>query len=127
MATFNIGPQNAGVINNVGGDQTINQGQHGTLAMGHVEALAALRAAVQTLPPETAEAAKAELDEAADALDRPEPDKPRAARALERLTRTLTSAGAFAAAGAALIGPLEALGRFLGPIGATVLSLLPAL
>ncbi|HEY9307805.1 MAG TPA: hypothetical protein VIP82_08350, partial [Microbacterium sp.] len=65
-----------------------------------------------------------DLETASAALGAAEPDKAAAAGALERLTRTLKSAGALASAGAALIGPLQAIGRWLGPIGATLLGIL---
>lgn len=44
---------------------------------------------------------------------------------LDRVTRALSRAGALAAAGAGLVGPLTTLGRWLGPAGAAVLALLP--
>jgi len=100
---FHIGQQNAANINNVEGDQTIHGGQHGTFLADPAQALAALRAAVEATPL---------------------PPRAAAAGALERLTRTLKSAGALASAGAALIGPLQAIGRWLGPIGATLLGIL---
>jgi hypothetical protein len=123
---FHIGQQNAANINNVEGDQTIHGGQHGTFLADPAQALAALRAAVEAtpLPPHVAAAAKHDLDAASAALDAAEPDKAAAAGALERLTGTLKSAGALASAGAALIGPLQAIGRWLGPVGATLLGML---
>ena len=113
---FHIGQQNAANINNVDGDQTIHGGQHGMFLADPAQALAALRAAVEAtpLPPQPAASARTELETASAALG----------GELERLTGTLKSAGALASAGAALVGPLQAIGRWLGPIGATLLGML---
>ena len=126
--TFHIGQQNAGVINNTEGDQIIHGGQRGTFVSADpAQALAALRAALSdvSLPAQTAEVVKSRLDDAAAAIERAEPDKAGAAGPLERATEALKSTGALAAAGAALIGPLTTLGRWLGPLGAGLLQLLP--
>jgi hypothetical protein len=127
--TFNIGQQNAGVINNVAGDQKIAGGQSGALAFGDpIDALKALRGALGDveLPEQTADAVKRDLDEVTRAIDRVEPDKKTAAGRLERLTGLLKSSGALVAAGASLMGPLQALGRWLGPLGEGLLKLLSA-
>ncbi|GAA1976874.1 hypothetical protein [Microbacterium pumilum] len=126
--TFHIGQQNAGVINNTEGDQIIHGGQRGTFVSADPsQALAALRAALGevALPSGTAEAVSSDLDQAAAAIQQAEPDKERAAGPLERVTQTLKSTGALAAAGAALIAPLQVLGQWLGPLGAGLLKLLP--
>ncbi|GIF00485.1 hypothetical protein [Paractinoplanes rishiriensis] len=52
------------------------------------------------------------------------PDAGQVAGRLERLTRELNRWGALAGAGASLTGPLQTLGRWLGPAGATLLALL---
>ncbi len=126
---FHIGQQNAATINNVAGDQTIHGGQHALFVADPAQALSALRTALAATPlrEPAAAAATAELTEATAAIDRAEPDRPRAAAALERLTRVLTSAGALAGAATALISPLQALAAWLGPVGATLMSLLPRL
>ena len=66
--TFNIPSQQGGVINNVGGDQRITGGQHGTYAPSGVDvgsAVAQLRAAVAAagLPTDVAQQAAAQVDE----------------------------------------------------------------
>lgn len=127
--TFNIGNQNAGVVNNVAGNQRIEGAQQGILvssddALRTVNDLRAALARV-TLDPKTAAVAKEHVDEIESELRaRPEPDRARVAQTLERLTRVLTAAGAVATAGATLAGPLQALAGWLGDLGAPVLALL---
>ena len=129
--TFNIGGQNAGIINNVAGDQHITGQQYGTLVTTEDarRALGDLRPAVTAagLDQATAAAAHTEVTEMDETLRAERPDKSRFARALERLTRLLASAGSLATSGAALLGPLHALAGWLGAIGGPVLALLPAL
>lgn len=129
--TFHIGQQSGGVVNNVGGDQRITGGQQGTYVSGAVT-----RAAVRDLRSVLAELgldahtraqAAGELDTVEHEVRAEQPDQPRAASALERLTRLLGQVGAFAKAGTALVTPLKALATWLGPLGATVAGLLPAL
>ncbi|KAB7741965.1 hypothetical protein GA707_17385 [Nostocoides sp. F2B08] len=127
--TFNIGSQNAGVVNNVAGNQRIEGGQYGTLVTTEdaLHAVSDLRAALDrvTLDQNTAVVANEHVDEIESELhSEPEPDRARVAQALERLTRLLTAAGAVATAGAALLGPLQALAGWLGGLGAPVLALL---
>ena len=95
--TFNIPSQQGGVINNVGGDQRITGGQHGTYAPSGVDvgsAVAQLRAAVAAagLPTDVAQQAAAQVDELEQATSGDEPDRARAATVLERLTRVLVAA-----------------------------------
>ena len=130
--TFNIPSQQGGVINNVGGDQRITGGQHGTYAPSGVDvgsAVAQLRAAVAAagLPTDVAQQAAAQVDELEQATSGGEPDRARAATALERLTRVLVAAGPLATAATALAGPLGALVGWLGPLGQGVAKLIPAL
>ena len=128
---FNIGNQNAGTINNVEGDQHVHGGQHTTarihqdLRQGR-DALADLRSALDAAPVVRQDpVAQREVDRIDEAMSGPEPDRAAAASALERLTRRLTSLGALAAAGAALIAPISALAEWLGPVAASVIALLP--
>ena len=126
--TFHIGQQNAGVINNTEGDQIIHGGQRGTFVSADPsQALAALRAALAevALPPAAVEAVRYDLDQATAAIRQAEPDKERAAGPLERVTQTLKSTGALAAAGAALIARCRRSVSGSGPLGAGVLKLLP--
>jgi hypothetical protein len=129
--TFNIGGQNAGIINNVAGDQHITGQQHGTLVTTEDarRALGDLRGAVTTagLGRDTAADAHAQVVEMDETLRAEHPDKSRFARALERLTRLLAAAGSLASGGAALLGPLHALAGWLGALGGPILALLPAL
>jgi len=129
--TFNIGGQNAGIINNVAGDQHITGRQYGTLVTTEDarRALGDLRGAVTTagLGRDAATDAHAHVAEMDAALQPGQPDKPRFARALERLTRLLAAAGSLASSGAALLGPLHALAGWLGALGGPILALLPAL
>jgi hypothetical protein len=129
--TFNIGSQTGGVINNVAGDQRITGSQQGVLVTAEDarQALGSLRQAVTGAGlDETTEAqAQAHLTEMDTTMRAAQPDRSRFARALERLTRLLAAAGPFAAAGAALAGPLQALAVWLGALGEPILRLLPAL
>jgi hypothetical protein len=129
--TFNIGGQNAGIINNVAGDQHITGQQYGTLITTEDarRALRDLRGAVTTagLGKDTAAGAHAHVAEMDAALQAGQPDKPRFAWALERLTQLLAAAGSLASGGAALLGPLHALAGWLGALGGPIFALLPAL
>jgi hypothetical protein len=129
--TFNIGSQNAGIINNVAGDQHITGQQYGTLVTTEDarRALGDLRGAVTTagLGRDTAAGAHADVAEMDEVLRAERPDKRRFAGALERLTRLLSAAGSLATSGAALLGPLHALAGWLGTLGGPILALLPAL
>src|SRR5690242_2374616 len=110
--TFNIGSQQAGQINNVQGDQHIAGGQHAVFGTDAVarQAVRDLRRALAetTLDRRDGVAARRELDEIDAGLGAARPDRHRAAGALERLTWLLSSAGALATAGAALVEPLRA-------------------
>ena len=126
---FNIHNQTAGQISNVDGNQYNFGGQQNSVVShgdAHAAALALL-AAVQRvgLPPEALAYALQDITAVERDLAGGRPDPQQAAGRLERLTRGLSRTGALAAAGASLIGPLTTLGRWLGPAGAAVLSLLP--
>lgn len=127
--TFDFGNVNVGVMNNAGRDMTISGNQKGRVVVAAAvrQALSELRAAVASadLPGDAAETAQTELDDVSAAIEAAEPNPPRAARALERLTKLLTSVGALTTAGSALVGPLQTLGNWLGPLGAQLLALLP--
>ncbi len=129
--TFNIGSQTGGVINNIQGDQHITGGQHGKLVTAEEvrQALGNLRRAVAEagLDERTTATAHAQLTEMDAAMRAARPDRPRFAQALERLTRLFVAAGSLSSAGAALIGPVQALAQWLGGLGEPILHLLPAL
>jgi hypothetical protein len=127
--SFNIGSQQAGVINNVAGDQRVVGGQHGTLVTTEdaVNSVGELRAALDqvTLDPETRATARRHVEEIESELqEQPEPDRAKVAGVLERLARLLTAVGAVATAGNALVGPLQALAGWVGALGAPTLALL---
>jgi hypothetical protein len=123
-AQFNIGQQQAGVINNVGGDLNVDRIE-GTLQVGN-QLVADLRAALDRTPmpePTRVEAGRV-LDEVERELERSQPDKPRIAARLEHLTHLLGSAGALAAAADRLLPILGKLATWLGPAGAGLAALL---
>jgi hypothetical protein len=126
--TFHIGSQHANQINNVAGDMHLSGGQHGYVGDPEVgrQISRHLRRSVERagLDGRSAVAARAEVDEIDAGLAAGRPDRSRIAGALERLTRLLSATGALAAAGAALVEPLQALAGWLGELGAPVLQLL---
>jgi hypothetical protein len=129
--SFYFGDQNAGIINNVGGNQYNAGGQQGTVVLD-LEAQRAvhdLRAGLTatTLDENTAAEARAQLAEIDTAMRKPEPDRSRIASVLKRLTRLLVTAGSLSTAGAALIPPLQILAHWLGTLGGPILQMLPAL
>jgi hypothetical protein len=125
--SFHIGTQNAGVVNNVAGDQHITGGQHGTLVTTPevLQALQALRATVATvhLDASARKEAICQLDEIDAAAKRARPEPEKIAGPLEKLTRLLVAAGPIAAT----VGPLQTIAAWLGNVGAGVLRLLPGL
>jgi hypothetical protein len=130
--SFNISSQQGGIVNNVGRDQHITGGQHGTYAPTGVDiatTLAELRVALDGagLPDDVRRSASEQVDEVERAASAEEPDRRRAATALEKLTRILVAAGPLATAATAFAGPLGALVGWLGPLGQGVARLLPAL
>ena len=124
MATFNnrFEGDNYGQINQAGRDVNVtNVGS----SLDALLATDALRAELGRLglSPEARRAAEDDLDEVERELRRPEPDREKVAGRLESLTAVLSSAGALAAAGTALLGPIGAIAGFLGPLGKAVLEL----
>jgi hypothetical protein len=115
MTTFNIGSQNAGSIQNVGGDMVVQHGIHGSANMQVVELrerLAELKAQVDrvALPPETRAAANTALADAEAEAAVPKPRPKRIGASLRRVTKALADAGALTNAGAGLA---QALGSAL--------------
>jgi hypothetical protein len=101
---FNIGSQQAGVINNVAGDQIVTHGE-GTLTIGLLDAVSEVRSVLATTPALSAterEHADSSLDAIEAELRRPEPDRARVAHGLTHVTKTLQQAGALAASAEAL-------------------------
>jgi hypothetical protein len=125
------GDQNAGIINNVAGDQHNTGGQYGTVVSAQ-EARRAVRelrdnVMATQLDVSTAREARARLSEIDTAMNAPEPDQSRVARVLKRLTQLLITAGSLSAASTALIAPLQTLAHWLGMLGEPILRMLPAL
>jgi hypothetical protein len=127
--TFNIGSQQAGVVNNVTGDQRVYGGQHAAVSMNVAEVrtlLSQLRDEVQRsrLPADARSEAEAEIDGAAAEAAKPQPDKRTVAVRLTRLAQVLSAAGALATAGTGLGGALAALAGWLGNLGEPIRHLL---
>jgi hypothetical protein len=126
---ISIGQQQAGQVTNVGRDQVVHGGIHGSQSASTQQQLAdvellkqllddvALTAADRRSAQEAATELEAEL-----ANDDPDPDA--AARPLERLTSVLKNAGALAGAGVALIDPIGRIAIALGTAGMHVLRLI---
>jgi hypothetical protein len=112
MTTFNIGSQNAGSIQNIGGDMVVHDGIHASANTRVVElrrCLAELKAEVDglALPPQTRAAATEALGEAEAEAAAPKPRSKQLGDSLRRVTNALGEAGALTYAGAvALRGAL---------------------
>ena len=110
--TFNIGSQNARLVNNVGGNQYNEAGA------GPEEMIRRVQRALSQAG--LSEGARVEASQHLDAvLDELTHQKPRKAAIAERighLTKLLVSAGAVVSAGTALGGPLAALAAGLGAL-----------
>jgi hypothetical protein len=131
MTEFTIGSQNAGVIQNVGGDLTMGDV---TVAASWDPAavrreLEQLEAEAARVPlPETARVAVDEaLAEAAAESSKKAPDRGRIAQLVQRATEILGQAGALAEAGSGLVKSLQQTATVLGPAGKALLALLPIL
>jgi hypothetical protein len=118
MAQFNnrFEGDNYGTINQVGGDQVVI---HGASSAEALEAAVELRRLLRGLDLSSAERqlAEGEIDSIQKELRKDSPNKETIASHLDGFTRTLKSVGAFAAAGAALFGPIGIVAGFLGPAG----------
>ncbi len=122
--TFNIGEQHAGIVNNVGGNQSIQHGQHVYEAPDPQELVRELRQQMARvgLPTQIAADAQARVDELESDLAAARPDRAAVASRLNRLTQILLSAGALASAGHALTRPLAALASWLGDLGTPIMQ-----
>ena len=115
MTTFNIGSQNAGSMQNVGGDMVVRGGIRGTATVDVVELqgrLADLRQEIDlvALPAESRAVAMQALAEAEAEAAAPAPRPSRIAQSLRRVTETLEDAGVLASAA---VGAVRALGSAL--------------
>lgn len=129
--TFNIRNQNAGVINNVEGDQLIYGGQTGTLVT-----LAEARSAARLLqegvrsaglPGRSAAAAREHAAAVAEQLAKDAPDRPTVAERLAHLLGVLKSAAPLVTSAAALGPPLHTLLTWLGALGEPLAHVLATL
>lgn len=121
MTTFNIGSQNAGSIQNVGGNMVVQDGIHGTANVHVIELrdrLAQLGWEIDqlALPAHGGAVAREALAEAEAEAAAPAPRSNRIADSLRRVTETLNDAGVLASAAVNV-------GRVL----ASAVSLLPLL
>jgi hypothetical protein len=126
---FNIQNQNAGVINNVEGNQRIEGGQHGTLVTLDDARSAAddLRHVIvqNSVAGGSTEEAAANVEQIKTELRKAQPDRHVVADLVMRLTRLLASVGSLVAAGSPLLAPLHILASWLGGLGAPILAMLP--
>lgn len=131
MTEFTIGSQNAGAIQNVGGDLTM-----GDVTIAASWDAAAVRRELEQLEAEAAraplpEAGRVAVDEAlaeatAEAAKKA-PDRGRIALLVQRATEILGQAGALAETGSGLVKSLQRTATVLGPAGKALLALLPIL
>lgn len=122
---FNIGKQEAGTINNVAGDQTIET-LHSTYQAGPLREVAHLRAALEELhlPDDARQDADASLADVEDELRAAEPDKQTIASRLEHVAGVLGSFGLLVNAADRIVPPLQSLAAWLGSAGTSLLALL---
>lgn len=123
------GNQQAGNITNVAGNMTVEGGQTVVTSFGSADALrevARLRDGIEGLglPAKVRKAAHSALRDVEAELRRPAPDRPKIAARLQHLAHALSTAGALATAGMAVVQPLQQLAAWLGPLGASLLPLL---
>ena len=125
---ISIGQQQAGQVTNVGRDQVVHGGIHGSMTTGSQQLadVELLRQLLDDIPLSAADRAAAEqaTTELADAVADPDAEPEAAAQPLERLTSILQAAGALAGAGVALIDPIGRIAMSLGAAGTIVLRLL---
>jgi hypothetical protein len=119
MTTFNIDNQNAGSIQNVGGDMVVHGGVHGSANVQVIELRGRLAQLSEELyrlplPPESHAAVRDALVDAETEAAAPAPRSDRIGRSLARVTQVLEDAGALASAGTGLV---RALGRAVALVG----------
>ena len=111
MSTFNIANQNAGSIQNVGGNMVVEDGIHGT-ANVHVAELRGQLAQLSeeidllALPADSRALVKGALAEAEAEAAAPVPRSHRIAQSLRRVTETLNDAGGLANAAVGVVRAL---------------------
>jgi hypothetical protein len=127
---FNIGKQQAGVINNVAGNQTIQGDQRASVTIDGTEGrllLARLRDEVRAgdLAAATRATVERELDACDGELGRPQPNPISLRDRLAKVAQVLVSAGAIVSAGTGLGAALAALAGWLGRLGEPIQQSLP--
>jgi hypothetical protein len=124
MTTFNIGSQNAGTIQNIGGDSVVEGGVHAEASWQTVT----LRAALDLVQAEAASYGLSDVNDALGAAsaeaDKPSPDQHRVAGLLRTAVLGLREAGALVDGSSALARALRRSASALGPAAASVLTLL---
>jgi len=123
---FNIGSQQAGVINNVEGNQTIHGGQTGNAVTDPRALLDRVRQELAALPLPSGITSRIypELDAVDAELRSPQPDHPAAISRLGQIISRLKSAGTLATTGSGLLTSLTALINSFGDLGRPLLHLL---
>jgi hypothetical protein len=111
MTTFNIGSQNAGSIQNIGGNMVVRDGIHGTANVHVIELrgrLAQLSEEIDrlALPAGSRAVAREALAEAEAEVAAPAPRSNRIAHSLRRVTDSLLDAGVLASAAAGVVRAL---------------------
>lgn len=131
MTEFTIGSQNAGSIQNVGGDLTMGDvtiaASWDTAAVRNELARLEDEASRVTLPPASRVAVEKDLAAATAEAAKKAPDRGKIVQLVERAARILGEAGALATAGSGLVKSLRRTAAVLGPAGKTLLALLPLL
>lgn len=126
-SVFAIGSQHAKTITNVAGDMTYVHAPGSEVTVhgprDEVDLLDRFLTA-QPLPRDVRRAAALELQTLRRQLGTPQPDRGRMAGSLRRFTELLHDAGALTSAGAALVGPIGSLARWLGAAGVPILAML---
>jgi fructose-1,6-bisphosphatase/inositol monophosphatase family enzyme len=128
--SFIIGSQRAGVVNNVGRDQTIHGGQHGELVLDVERGrtlLAELRrqVAAASLPDGDRTAVLGDIDACVRAVHRDEPDARSLGSRLAAVAQVVVTAGAVVSAGTGIGAALAAIAAWLGPVGHSIRRMLP--
>lgn len=128
---FNINNQNAGIINNVEGEQHIRAPQYGT-AVALQDARSAAQDLHRLLEQQAATTGNPAMAGAAEDAGRieaemvePEPDRGRVSRLLERVTNVLAAGGALVTAASPWVGPLRDLVVWVGAHAAPLLAMIP--
>jgi D-aminopeptidase len=127
--TFNIGEQNGGVINNVGGDQTIHGGQRGeviTIVQAR-KAARALREAVERADLPDSSTVLRPAEDIETEVQSEAPNRAKVARSLEIMAAAVTSVDGLVRWGSAVVEPMRVLATWLGTLGLTALGMLPTL